>query len=79
MLSSLSSTTTHYRRGESLDTLDEPVYKTILRDLQRVGHKLLHVLLPRGQGIPALRDCTRYSTTTTTTTDAYAKACDTAV
>jgi protein YIPF6 len=46
-------------RQQALSTLDEPVHKTLLRDLQRIGSKLYHVLLPRGRGIPALRDCER--------------------
>ena len=41
----------------TLYTLDEPIYATVWRDLKRVGFKLFHVLLPRGRGIPALRDC----------------------
>ncbi|KYQ99806.1 Yip1 domain-containing protein [Tieghemostelium lacteum] len=40
----------------SLNTLDEPVYQTILRDIKTVGFKLYHVILPRGKAVAALRD-----------------------
>jgi len=37
-------------------TLDEPVLQTIWRDVKKVGFKLFHVLIPRGQADKALRD-----------------------
>ena len=40
----------------SLETLDEPVSVTILRDLRRVAIKLKHVLIP-GNTVKELRDC----------------------
>ncbi|GAM21942.1 hypothetical protein SAMD00019534_051170 [Acytostelium subglobosum LB1] len=39
-----------------MNTLDEPVYKTILRDIKTVGYKLYHVILPRGNAVSVLRD-----------------------
>jgi len=38
------------------NTLDEPVWQTLLRDLKRIGIKIWHVCLPRGRGPAALRD-----------------------
>lgn len=40
----------------SLETLDEPVSTTILRDLKRVAIKLRHVLMPNNS-VKELRDC----------------------
>ncbi|EFA77372.1 Yip1 domain-containing protein [Heterostelium album PN500] len=40
----------------SMNTLDEPVYVTILRDIKTVGFKLYHVIIPRGNAIAVLRD-----------------------
>ncbi|KAK5584911.1 hypothetical protein RB653_006529 [Dictyostelium firmibasis] len=42
--------------SESPNTLDEPVFQTILRDLKMVAFKLYHVILPRGNAVNALRD-----------------------
>jgi len=39
-----------------LNTLDEPVHTTIIRDLKKIGYKLYHVVLPRGKAPNALRD-----------------------
>jgi len=41
--------------SSSLETLDEPVSQTILRDVRRVGIKLKHVLIPRDT-VKELRD-----------------------
>lgn len=38
------------------NTLDEPVWTTLARDLKRIGIKIFHVCLPRGRGPAALRD-----------------------
>ena len=38
------------------NTLDEPVYMTIWRDLRLIGIKTFHVLLPTGRGPLVLRD-----------------------
>lgn len=40
--------------GGALSTLDEPVSTTILRDVQKIGVKLKHVLLPGGRGVKEL-------------------------
>ena len=47
--------------SSSLETLDEPVSDTILRDLRRVAIKLKHVLVPKDT-VKELRDCTKQST-----------------
>lgn len=38
------------------NTLDEPVWTTLGRDLKRIGIKIMHVCFPRGRGPAALRD-----------------------
>lgn len=43
----------------ALQTLDEPVSTTIMRDLRMVGSKLSHVLVPRGSGGAAQEDTLR--------------------
>lgn len=45
--------------SQSLETLDEPVSDTILRDLRRVAIKLKHVLVPKDT-VKELRDCTNH-------------------
>jgi hypothetical protein len=47
--------------SSSLETLDEPVSDTILRDLRRVAIKLKHVLVPKDT-VKELRDCTNNKT-----------------
>jgi hypothetical protein len=42
--------------AHSLETLDEPVSTTIMRDLRRVAIKLKHVLIPSDTA-KELRDC----------------------
>eukprot|EP01100_Stratorugosa_tubuloviscum_P015137 TRINITY_DN84_c2_g3_i1.p1 TRINITY_DN84_c2_g3~~TRINITY_DN84_c2_g3_i1.p1 ORF type:complete len:204 (-),score=95.20 TRINITY_DN84_c2_g3_i1:100-711(-) len=37
-------------------TLDEPVSRTLLRELKLIGTKLFYVVLPRGKGSVVLRD-----------------------
>lgn len=41
---------------ERLNTLDEPIRETIMRDVRRVGTKLRHVLNPRRDSVAELRD-----------------------
>ena len=43
----------------TLETLDEPVLTTILRDLKRIGVKTKHVLIPKSSA-KELRDCRYY-------------------
>ena len=47
--------------GSTLETLDEPVSRTILRDVRRVAIKLKHVLVPKDT-VKELRDCSWGST-----------------
>jgi len=37
----------YVRQGDALNTLEEPVSETILRDLKRIGFKLKYVLIPQ--------------------------------
>lgn len=42
--------------GSEVNTLDEPVWETLKRDLLAIAVKTRHVMLPNGKGTLALRD-----------------------
>lgn len=37
--------------AEQLDTLDEPIMETLLRDLRGIGEKIRHVILPTSKSL----------------------------
>jgi hypothetical protein len=49
--------------AHSLETLDEPVSATLLRDLRKVAVKLKHVLIPKDT-VKELRDCQTWAEST---------------